>query len=342
MKGINMKYYLELNDTFIFDDIKYCVNGIMNDIRLNVVINNEEMLVDQLLDKDKFINDTYDIQDELTNYIKDNFNNIINDVEWVVLKFDNINDREFIDKNKDILLKKKIVLSNEITIDDYDLVSDLYKQYNDIIDNIFVLFEGNNEFVQLSKCYESINKIKDYANIIKNMNLSPMEMIMYIYDDAIKALETKDIPTIGDIIFTVNPMSRIIGKNGLINVSDIFTNNFDIDKFKVEFRNVIDKFNKPISPEIMLRLFNTVRKIRYYNDSKYNYSINDMYKTFVISKWNHITEENKKNYMLKVIFGDEYNVDKEVFCDIVDKNDMCKDVKRTQLTKCLKLYKDKL
>ena len=69
-----------------------------------------------------------------------------------------------------------------LDITDYDKLIELMNKYNDIADKIYVSLTGNTNYVSLLDCYKTMSAIKQQAADIKQLGLSPMETIMYVYD----------------------------------------------------------------------------------------------------------------------------------------------------------------
>ena len=72
----------------------------------------------------------------------------------------------------------KIVLSDVITLDDYEKVENLIKEYDSIKDRIYVNFIFNNGYVSIEDAYKTIKIIKNKAEEILKLNMSPFENIM--------------------------------------------------------------------------------------------------------------------------------------------------------------------
>ena len=114
-------------------------------------------------------------------YIENNFDNLLDSIEYVTLYLEDTDIKEFINNNK-ILLTKKIVLDEQLDIKEYDKLILLMNEYKDYIDKMYIRLIGNNGYVSLIDCYKTMNLIKEKANSIKELNLSPMETVMYTYD----------------------------------------------------------------------------------------------------------------------------------------------------------------
>ena len=148
---------------------------------------------------------------------------------------------------------------------------------------------------------------------------------------------------------SLNYMSRLITHFSLIN--PMYTlpilpmyGQFDTEEFLTKFEDVFSKFNNPIAAETMLKIFNNVRKVEYYqNPEWYPYSFGDMYKTFISSNWEfkdkHLDTRSK---ILQVIFQEEVTVDKvDNFRNYGQESGLFKEIEQVRLAKVLKLVHDK-
>lgn len=116
--------------------------------------------------------------------------NIIN-CEYVELQFDKTDVNSFIENNK-FLSNKKIVLNGYYTIEDYEKVEELLKKYDKYLDKIYLSFEGNVGYTNIKDVHKTMQKIKEKAELIKSLNLSPMESIMFVYDMVRNRVYTKE------------------------------------------------------------------------------------------------------------------------------------------------------
>lgn len=161
---------------------------------LSVYTSSEKSFLDYLNDKELFtkemnkciknMDDMFsdDEKDEIKRkwkYFYDNFENILDKVDYIRLAIDE-EPRKFIDKYP-ILLNKNIVVSEYADIFDYKKINELLNKYKDC-PNIHICLQGNIGFVRLDECEMIMNIINNYAKKIKSLNLSPLESIMYAYD----------------------------------------------------------------------------------------------------------------------------------------------------------------
>lgn len=130
----------------------------------------------------KEIEGSYDFLDsEEFKYVKNNYEKLFDNFEYIKL---NLNRDEIFKliNNNPVLLTKKIVLPHMLDVTDYDTVEKLMEDYNSIKDNIYVFLGGNKNYIKLNDCYRTIKAVKEKAESIKKLGLSPMETIMYAYD----------------------------------------------------------------------------------------------------------------------------------------------------------------
>lgn len=113
--------------------------------------------------------------------ILDNIDSSYEELEYVKLAFENIDPLIYIENNND-LLDKKIVLDECVRIDEQDKILELIKKYENVIDNIYITMQNNSGYVLLKDCILAQQKIKEEANYINSLDLSPFEKVMYTYD----------------------------------------------------------------------------------------------------------------------------------------------------------------
>lgn len=183
---------LILTDQAFFDGSNCEVSLSNCDFGLSLYVDNDNPLDKQLLKTeemqakiDEYISfgDLLEEVDNLEVYreLRNNPKNLWNNVSYIKLCFENIDELEFIKNNKNIL-SKKIVINEFIDIIDLDKVLALLDKFHDYRDIIYVGMVNNFEYVSLSECYQTIMKIKNISDYIMSKNLSPVELIMYTYD----------------------------------------------------------------------------------------------------------------------------------------------------------------
>lgn len=493
-----MKGELILVDNEYSEENEFQISASPHDFCMSIYVDDECTLEKQLKNRKSFehcMEEYKRFRDEMgtsnekeekeIKYISDNFDNLLDSVEFISLCFDELDNMEFI-KNNPIILTKKIALNERLDITDYDRLMELMQEYNETKDKIYVSLSGNNNYVSLLDCYKTIGAIKEQADAIKKLGLSPMETIMYVFDQVrnrvytfenedessfksrdltevmfgdkivcagyanifnvllyyigiknyVVHLTDKNNPEKGharniiyvqdekydidgvyyfdptwnsrranetneylyrytyfaktrkdmdedkqyefeDIGFPIystdmdkkikkiikagkieqlakyskslNYMSGLVTHTSLINpmqllkVSPMF-GQFDEKEFLTKFEKVFSKFNKELSAETMLRLFNNVRKIEYYqNPEWYPYSLDDMYKTCIRSNWQFADKHlDKKARLLCSIFGEEIELDAiDKFKNYGLETDLFKEVQQVRLAKVLRLVREK-
>ena len=138
---------------------------------------------------------------------------------------------------------------------------------------------------------------------------------------------------------------RLLDRMHLLPISPRY-GKFDSKKFLRKFKKVFAKFDKELPAEVMIPLLNNVRKIEYYqNPDWYLYSSDDIYKTFMTSKWKFKDEHyNEKMKLMIAIFGEEVK-DKirpiEIFSNYGFREGLFEDVEHVRLAKVLHKVLDK-
>ena len=493
-----MKGELVLVDNVFSEENEFELSASAQDFCLNIYVDDEYTFEKQLKNRKAFdycmkaLEDFWTLNEEVNEtqlkekqYITEHFDSLLNSVEFIKLSFDEQNNMEFIKKNP-LVLSKKIVLNEILNITDYNRLMELMNEYEDIIDKVYVSLIGNSNYVSLLDCYKTMNAVKQQADDIKKLGLSPMETIMYVYDQVRNRVYTleneneshfksrdlsevmfgdkivcagyanvfhallhyigienlvvhlmeKDNPQSGharNVIYvkddkydihgvyyfdptwdskrknetneylyrytyfaktrkfmdddknydfedffcpmysvdmdkkikkiiedgkydrlkrytkSLNYMSGLVTHSSLINrmyvhpMSPMY-GQFDTEEFLTKFVEIFSKFNKQISAEIMLKIFNNVRKIEYYqNPELYQYSLEDMYKTFISSKWKfedkHLDAIAK---FLQSFFEKEVRIDEvDNFKNYGHESELFKEIEQVRLTKVLRLVCDR-
>lgn len=456
----NLEVYIENIILFAYVDDNYKLESQLSD-RKKVLDSIEE--TSYIINTDKNV-----FYEEGIEYFKNNFDNFLDEVQFVILSFAEYDSLEFIKKNP-ILLSKKIVLNINLSITDYDKLLELMIKYDGILDKIYVKLYGNSDYINLLKCAEVMDMIRNIALPIKKLNLSPMEMVMYAYDkirdreyriedstdsmsksrDLAEVLFGDKIVCLGyanifsailDYLGIKNDISYLANKSSIYgharNLAYIKDSKYDIDgvyyfdltwdskafysknnylrgykffartndslkndnfedvvmplysqnlckevkkiikngkyselnKYKntlnymsclvmgsyfilseymidkdLSCKNIdliFDKFNKPLSGEVLLNILNNVRKIEYYEDSSfYPYTIDDLYVVFVNSNWKfkntYLTPQQK---LLNVFgFKSELKLEDQF---IIYVSMLIKDIYRVRVSKVLSLVRD--
>lgn len=77
---------------------------------------------------------------------------------------------------------EKIVLNKKIDITDYELLINLMNEYEDVVDKVYISISGIIDYVSLIDCYKLMYVIKRKADEIRDLKLSNIETVMYVYD----------------------------------------------------------------------------------------------------------------------------------------------------------------
>ena len=164
-----------------------------------------------------------------------------------------------------------------------------------------------------------------------------------IYDKVERIIKSGNYYELADYFKSMNHMSFIVKEGLLIKAMDIIPSSptygcFDSNELLEKFKNISSKFNKELSAETMIELLNNVRKIQnIQNPNWYFYSIDDLYRTYKISKWkfdnSNVSDSTK---ILLAIFQQDVDFDKELFIKFIKDNDILRDVKQAALIKVLK------
>ena len=149
-----------------------------------------------LVDKDNKIEDYFNNPDvflkafDENDYIFDNLdfdrNKIVENIkncEEVELYFCETDIINFIDNNE-YLNDKKIILKGIYLIDEIERIENELKIYDKYKDRIYIRLEGNYGYTNIVTAYETVKQVKRTAEIIKKLNLSPIEAVMLAYDNS--------------------------------------------------------------------------------------------------------------------------------------------------------------
>lgn len=493
-----MKGELVLVDSVFSEENEFELSTSAQDFCLNIYVDEENSFEKQIKNKKSFnycmnaLEEFWSIDGEVNEdqlkekqYITEHFDNLMDSVEFIRLSFEELDNVEFIKKNP-LVLTKKVALSEMLDITDYDKLMELMNKYNDIADKIYVSLTGNTNYVSLMDCYKTMSAIKNQANDIKRLGLSPMETIMYVYDQVRNRVYTfenedescfksRDLSEVmfGDKIVcagyanvfhvllhyigienlvvllternnpksgharnvvyvkddkydidgvyyfdptwnskrknetneylyrytyfaktrkfmdddknydledsfcpmysvdmdkkikriidegklerlmpytkSLNYMSGLVTHSSLINPMNVMPmapmyGQFDTDEFLKKFEEVFSKFNKEIPAETMLKIFNNVRKIEYYqNPEWYPYSLEDMYKTCMKSNWQFANKHlDARQRMLQNIFEEKVELEPiDNFKNYGHETGLFQDVERVRVAKVLRLVCDK-
>ena len=200
--------------------------------------------------------------------------------------------------------------------------------------------------------YTYFAKTKKFMDDDKNYDFEDCDFPIYSIDmdkDIKNIIEEGKYEKLISYYKSLNYMSHLVNHSSLINPMNVLPispsfKQFDPNEFLKKFETVFSKFNKELSAEVMLKLYNNVRKIEYYQDSKwYPYSVDDMYKTCMRSNWEFVDKHlDARQKLLQIVFGEEIEVKKiDNFKIYGQETGLFQDVERVRLTKVLKLISDK-
>lgn len=157
---------------------------------VNIYLNNKN-LIDILKDKEEWIkcknsqiefnkevDEEYEYIEKQFNYIMDNFDSIQEKIS--LIRFDDkIDIKKVLDENSRIN-PKALILDGYYDITDYEKIEDIHEMYKDYKTYIHLI--GNDECVTSKQCIKTINYIKSIGDMASNLNLSPFETILFVYD----------------------------------------------------------------------------------------------------------------------------------------------------------------
>lgn len=492
-----MKGELILSNNLEYPFEKFSITLTNYDFGFELYIDEEESLEQQLKQKQLFetVIDYYirhlesedDTETEITTYkeIRENIDNFLDYIEYICINLSGVDVISFINNNS-IFKNKKIVLPICFDVGEYDKIKQLAEQYKDHKDNLYVKLVGDQGYITISECLNTISKIRQYAEKIKSLNLSLMETIMYTYDQVRNkvykqeeknesALESRDLSSVlsGDKIVCVgyanifrallrymnidcynvrlvmknpnikegherniiyvkdekydidgvyyfdvtwdskrqnenneflnrykffaktrkemttmekdiynyeecpyfsndlvndikqvletenledlnskyaqslNYMSllatgkRLIDRSRLIPILPNY-NQFDRKKLLENLSKIEEKFNKPISAEVYIKLLNNVRKIEYYENSRfYPYTIDVIYETYRRSGWKFARHyyDSFERFLINIsgeeTINENRNETQKDFINYFKEQEIMTEIKQVQLTKVL-------
>lgn len=217
---------LILTDNKKFKKKKCSVISSLVRFGINLYVDSTTVLEEQLSNK-KMISDAMDEYLGNGSYFfkkirRNDIGGIFENVEYVVLDLKYTDIKEFIENNP-FIKSKKIVLSGKITICDYDNVKKLIQYFDGYHGDIYVEMEYNHTYVKLDDCFNTISKIKEQADRILSLNLSPMETIMYVYD-LVRKREYKN-EKVDESCYNSRDLNRVIEGDKIVCVgySNIFS-----------------------------------------------------------------------------------------------------------------------
>ena len=189
-----MKGTLILTDQKRIQNMEFALGFSMSDFTLEMYIDEEKTFEKQLHNKYEFNKcmeqSEYDFEEfgsineddkKQIQYLREHFDNILDDVEFIKLLFKDVNPKEYIMNNL-ISLNKNIVLDEYLGITDLNRIEELIEEYKDVVDRIYINLYGNQQNTSLMDAYKTMLLFSKKVEDIKALDLSPMEQVMYVYD----------------------------------------------------------------------------------------------------------------------------------------------------------------
>jgi len=269
--------------------------------------------------------------------LKQNVDNLFDYIEYIVFYHDDFDVIKFIEENT-IIKNKKIVIPGRIEIDEYDRVKYLMIKYKKYKDNIYVKMDNNMGYVSLNDCLNTINKIREQADKILSLNLSPMETIMYTYDQVRNRVYKNE--SIGDSALKSRDLTSVLNNEEIVCVG--FSNIFQA---LLHYMN-INCFNAGLSSRIEGENGHE-RNVIYIQDEKYG--IDGIY--YFDATWDNKKENETNEFLYRYKFFAKtrkqmVEIERDYYeyrnCECYS-DDMVSDVKRAleegETTKTIKIFK---
>ena len=205
-----MKVNIHLVDSVGMDYEEFDVSALKDEVSISIYVDENITLKEQLNNKEKFdycMNEAIQYQEyfdenlreefdeeygeiseptaeELKKdyvYLSENFDKIFANTTDITIYFNRVDEGKFILDNPEIVTKN-VYLENAFKINDFRRLKSLMKAFKNNMDNIHVKLEGNSDYISLLDCSRTMCLIKDQADAIKKLQLSPIEATMYAYD----------------------------------------------------------------------------------------------------------------------------------------------------------------
>lgn len=124
--------------------------------------------------------ETIETENEFAQSLLNNPLDVFKKAEFISLDINGINEKELM--KKEIFKDKKFKIDGYFTTKDLKKIEKLHRYYYKYKDRVYISLEGNTEPTSIEEAYKTVNIIKQEADIIKKLNPSPMESIVYAYD----------------------------------------------------------------------------------------------------------------------------------------------------------------
>ena len=292
---------LVLIDEMEYADEEFEIGVSPYDFSLQIYVDEENTLEKQLKNREAYdrctnsLKEFWEINGEENEYISnqmdlisENFDNLFDSVKYIRLLFEKTDCLEFI-KNNPLLQTKRIVLSEILDISEYEKLSELINKYREFKDNIYISLSGNRDYVSLEECNKTMEAIKQQAESIKQLGLSPMETIMYVYDQVrnrVYQFENED-----ETSFKSRDLSKVLFGDkivcaGYANIFQTILSYIGIDNNMV----FLKEKNNPNSGH--------ARNVIYVKDPKYN--IDGVY--YFDATWNSKRKNETNQYLYRYTY----------------------------------------
>ena len=109
-----------------------------------------------------------------------NKNTLIKDAKYIRFEFPIQKIAKYIKENKELQDKK--ILFFDFDLSNETLIKEIDKYFGENTDNIEIFMRGNNETISYKEYSQTIEKINEIVNEVKQFNFSKLEQVMYVYD----------------------------------------------------------------------------------------------------------------------------------------------------------------
>ncbi|HPF83666.1 MAG TPA: hypothetical protein PLV83_05865, partial [Bacilli bacterium] len=208
--------------------------------------------------------------------------------EYIEVDLDNPKHKKYIDNNK-CLQNKKIVPSKVITESDIKTINKFAMNYSEYINNLYLLMSNNSDFVSYYDCIETIKTIKSIGDKINELDLSPLEKVMYAYDMVRRKIYKQENNN-EDLKESRDLTNVILGdKIVCAGFAHLFNSILNYVGVNCKSTIIVDKENEDLAHE---------RNVIYIKDSKYR--INGVY--YFDPTWDSKRSIDNDNYLKKYRF----------------------------------------
>ena len=210
-------------------------------------------------------------------------------------------------------------------------------QYNQFLNNYRCFAKTRNQMMSLEKNCYNYKRFKYYFD-----DMVSMASDFLLGSDSLEMVNYAD---------SINYMAKLVGQERLIEQSILLVGFPEkrvefLEKLK-SFGSVQEKFNKPISAEVFIKLLNNVRKVQYYqNPEFYPYTINSLCSAYYRSGCEFDKHHfSSSELLIRRIFGENSVLDSddrdhkmEDFVNFIRNENIGTNIKQVQLTKVLQKH----